>query len=144
MHTGLLEEYKCVQYVVKWGEMENLLLYFLARLMSQSRATSVSVLAMQPSFSCVGKLRFFYLVPLYAIYFCYCLFLIAKFTNSFINGVIRGQFRKHVEKTPEDFFLRINHILKEGSEICWNRIKKFPCSSVPYKPEGSVFLMVTT
>nr|XP_048328212.1 S-alkyl-thiohydroximate lyase SUR1-like isoform X1 [Ziziphus jujuba var. spinosa] len=55
-----------------------------------------------------------------------------------ILPAMRGQFRKRVEKTPEDFFLRINHILKEGSEICWNRIKKFPCSSVPYKPEGEV------
>uniref|UniRef100_A0A5B7AZY5 Putative tyrosine aminotransferase-like n=1 Tax=Davidia involucrata TaxID=16924 RepID=A0A5B7AZY5_DAVIN len=55
---------------------------------------------------------------------------------------IQGAVPQILEKTEDDFFLKIVNILREAAEICYDRIKEIPCITCPSKPEGSMFVMV--
>lgn len=55
---------------------------------------------------------------------------------------IQGAIPQILEKTKEDFFSNITNILREASDICYNKIKDIPCIICPHKPEGSMFVMV--
>ncbi|KAJ8749186.1 hypothetical protein K2173_018657 [Erythroxylum novogranatense] len=56
---------------------------------------------------------------------------------TFIQGAIPGI----LENTKDDFFSKINGILREAADMCYDRIGSIPCVSCPRKPEGSMFLM---
>ncbi|KAI5661724.1 hypothetical protein M9H77_21047 [Catharanthus roseus] len=47
-----------------------------------------------------------------------------------------------IEQTKEAFFSKTINMLKQGSDICYEMIKEIPCISCPYKPEGSMSMMV--
>ncbi|KAF8391313.1 hypothetical protein HHK36_023617 [Tetracentron sinense] len=55
---------------------------------------------------------------------------------------IQGAVPHILEKTKEDFFMKIIKILRQASDICYERIKEIPCITCPHKPEGSMFVMV--
>eukprot|EP00258_Populus_trichocarpa_P051467 XP_024467486.1 probable aminotransferase TAT2 isoform X1 [Populus trichocarpa] len=57
---------------------------------------------------------------------------------TFIQAAVPGI----LELTDEVFFKRTINILKQSSDICCDRIKEIPCISCPYKPEGSMALMM--
>uniref|UniRef100_A0A2C9USX8 Aminotransferase class I/classII large domain-containing protein n=1 Tax=Manihot esculenta TaxID=3983 RepID=A0A2C9USX8_MANES len=46
-----------------------------------------------------------------------------------------------LERTKEEFFLKIINITSEAADICYERIKEIPCISCPHKPDGSMFIM---
>lgn len=48
-----------------------------------------------------------------------------------------------IEQTKEAFFSKTINMLKQGSDICYEMIKEIPCISCPYKPEGSMSMMVS-
>ncbi|KAH0656373.1 hypothetical protein KY285_031255 [Solanum tuberosum] len=54
---------------------------------------------------------------------------------TFIQGAI-------LEKTKDDFFSKIENMLREDADICYDRIKDIPCITCPSKPQGSMFVMV--
>ncbi|KAA8526808.1 hypothetical protein F0562_008963 [Nyssa sinensis] len=47
-----------------------------------------------------------------------------------------------LKQTEEVFFMETINILKQTSDICWDRIKEIPCITCPHKPEGSMAVMV--
>ena len=47
-----------------------------------------------------------------------------------------------LENTNEDFFSKINGMLREAADICYTRVKEIPCIICPKKPEGSMSVMV--
>ncbi|CAL5414333.1 unnamed protein product [Camellia sinensis] len=47
-----------------------------------------------------------------------------------------------LQQTEDVFFTKTINILKQTSDICCERIKKIPCISCPYKPVGSMAVMV--
>lgn len=47
-----------------------------------------------------------------------------------------------IEQTDEVFFQQTINVLKNSSDICYRWIKEIPCISCPYKPEGSMAVMV--
>ncbi|EXB44618.1 putative aminotransferase TAT2 [Morus notabilis] len=55
---------------------------------------------------------------------------------------IQGAVPNIIAKTPEEYFSRTVHILKQASEICYSRIKEIPCLTFSCKPEGGMFVMV--
>ncbi|KAF3444081.1 hypothetical protein FNV43_RR13771 [Rhamnella rubrinervis] len=55
---------------------------------------------------------------------------------------IQGALPQILEKTKDDFFLKIVNTLREAAETCYNKIKEIPCITCPNKPEGSMFVMV--
>ncbi|KAJ4958985.1 hypothetical protein NE237_026096 [Protea cynaroides] len=55
---------------------------------------------------------------------------------------IQGAIPKIIEGTKEDFFKNINDILRQDSDICYERLKGIDCLTCPHKPEGSIFAMV--
>ncbi|OWM91069.1 hypothetical protein CDL15_Pgr023402 [Punica granatum] len=55
---------------------------------------------------------------------------------------IQGAVPQILEKTPDDFFSRTIDVLKQTADICYEMIKDIPCITGPYKPEGSMFVMV--
>ncbi|XP_050248357.1 nicotianamine aminotransferase 1-like [Quercus robur] len=55
---------------------------------------------------------------------------------------IQGAVPQILEKTGEDFFSKVIVILREAAHICYDRIMEIPCITCPYKPEGSMFVMV--
>ncbi|XP_031394447.1 nicotianamine aminotransferase 1-like isoform X1 [Punica granatum] len=55
---------------------------------------------------------------------------------------IQGAVPQILEKTPDDFFSRTIDVLKQTADICYEMIKDIPCITCPYKPEGSMFVMV--
>ncbi|PWA72763.1 tyrosine/nicotianamine aminotransferase, Pyridoxal phosphate-dependent transferase [Artemisia annua] len=56
--------------------------------------------------------------------------------------VIQAAVPHILENTPESFFLNINKILKEASDLFYERLKDIPFVTCPHKPEGSMFAMV--
>ncbi|KAJ4808254.1 Tyrosine transaminase family protein [Rhynchospora pubera] len=61
-----------------------------------------------------------------------------------INPVtfIQGAIPQIIEKTKDDFFNNIIHVLRGAAELCYNKIKDIKCITCPHKPEGSMFVMV--
>ncbi|XP_043805319.1 nicotianamine aminotransferase 1 [Manihot esculenta] len=59
-------------------------------------------------------------------------------TTTFIQAAIP----EILERTKEEFFLKIINITSEAADICYERIKEIPCISCPHKPDGSMFIMV--
>ncbi|KAJ6417136.1 hypothetical protein OIU84_002939 [Salix udensis] len=57
---------------------------------------------------------------------------------TFIQAAVPGI----LELTDEVFFKKTINILKESSDICFDRLKEIPCISCPYKPEGSMAMMM--
>ncbi|PHT76686.1 Tyrosine aminotransferase [Capsicum annuum] len=55
---------------------------------------------------------------------------------------IQGAIPQILQKTKDDFFSKIVNMLREGADICYDRIKDVPCITCPSKPEGSMFVMV--
>ncbi|XP_010260307.1 PREDICTED: probable aminotransferase TAT2 isoform X2 [Nelumbo nucifera] len=55
---------------------------------------------------------------------------------------IQGALPQILEKTNKDFFRKIINILRQSSDICYEKIKEIDCITCPQKPEGSMFLMV--
>ncbi|CAK9314753.1 unnamed protein product [Citrullus colocynthis] len=47
-----------------------------------------------------------------------------------------------LETTKEDFFSRINSMLREAADTCYEGVNEIPCISCHKKPEGSMFLIV--
>ncbi|OAY54832.1 probable aminotransferase TAT2 [Manihot esculenta] len=47
-----------------------------------------------------------------------------------------------LEQTDEAFFKRTINILKQASEICYDRTKEIPCITCPHKPQGSMAVMM--
>ncbi|KAJ4788728.1 Tyrosine aminotransferase [Rhynchospora pubera] len=55
---------------------------------------------------------------------------------------IQGAVPQIIEKTTDDFFNNIIHVLRDAAELCYNIIKDIKCITCPHKPEGSMFVMV--
>ncbi|XP_059659811.1 nicotianamine aminotransferase 1-like [Cornus florida] len=55
---------------------------------------------------------------------------------------VQGAVPQILEKTTEDFFVKTINLLREAARISYDRLKEIPCIICPYKPEGSMFLMV--
>ncbi|KAK3446084.1 hypothetical protein EUGRSUZ_A01840 [Eucalyptus grandis] len=47
-----------------------------------------------------------------------------------------------LERTNEEFFLKVLRMLREGADICYDKIQEIPCLACPKRPEGSMFAMV--
>ncbi|KAL4573141.1 hypothetical protein LXL04_019938 [Taraxacum kok-saghyz] len=57
--------------------------------------------------------------------------------------VIQGAIPYILKNTPDSFFLNINKILKEASDMFYERLKEIiPYIACPHKPEGSMFAML--
>ena len=59
-----------------------------------------------------------------------------------LGFVYQGAIPQITEKTTDDFFSDIISILRETSDICFERIEDIACITCPHKPEGSMFAMV--
>ncbi|KAA8523939.1 hypothetical protein F0562_010362 [Nyssa sinensis] len=55
---------------------------------------------------------------------------------------IQAAVPRILEQTQVSFFMKTINILKQTSDICCDRIKEIPCITYPYKPEGSMVVMV--
>ncbi|KAK9285120.1 hypothetical protein L1049_024305 [Liquidambar formosana] len=55
---------------------------------------------------------------------------------------IQGAVPQILAKTNEEFFSRIISVLRQASDICYDRVKEVSCITCPHKPEGSMFVMV--
>jgi tyrosine aminotransferase len=58
--------------------------------------------------------------------------------------LFQGAIAQILENTKDDFFSKILNIIREAADICYDRIKEIPCLTCPYKPEGSMSVMVKT
>nr|GEV24468.1 tyrosine/nicotianamine aminotransferase, pyridoxal phosphate-dependent transferase [Tanacetum cinerariifolium] len=56
--------------------------------------------------------------------------------------VIQGAVSRIIENTPDSFFMNINKLLGEASDILYKNLKEIPHVDCPHKPEGSMFAMV--
>lgn len=55
---------------------------------------------------------------------------------------IQAAVPRILQQTDEAFFADTINTLKQSSDICYEKIKEVPCITCPYKPEGSMALMV--
>ncbi|GMY39508.1 nicotianamine aminotransferase 1-like [Fagus crenata] len=55
---------------------------------------------------------------------------------------MQGALTQILKHTKEDFFSKIINILREASDILYDRINEIPCLICPHKPEGSMVAMV--
>ncbi|KAL2472689.1 putative aminotransferase TAT2 [Forsythia ovata] len=55
---------------------------------------------------------------------------------------IQGAVPTIIEQTQEAFFRKTINMLTQTSDICFEKIKEIQCLSCPYKPEGSMTVMV--
>ncbi|XP_054811697.1 S-alkyl-thiohydroximate lyase SUR1-like [Prosopis cineraria] len=55
---------------------------------------------------------------------------------------LQGAFPEMIEKTKEEFFCKILKNLRVNVDICYDKIKGIPYLICPYKPEGSMFMLV--
>lgn len=49
---------------------------------------------------------------------------------------------KILKGIPEDFYAGTLNLLRKAVDVCYDRLKEIPCLTCPYKPEGSMFVMV--
>ncbi|CAN1851590.1 Nicotianamine aminotransferase 1 [Linum perenne] len=47
-----------------------------------------------------------------------------------------------LKNTKDSFFERINVLLREAVDLCYERLQDVPCITCPKKPEGAMFAMV--
>ncbi|CAN1193890.1 Nicotianamine aminotransferase 1 [Linum perenne] len=47
-----------------------------------------------------------------------------------------------LKNTKDSFFERINGLLREAVDLCYDRLQDVPCITCPKKPEGAMFAMV--
>uniref|UniRef100_A0A7N0ZY60 Aminotransferase class I/classII large domain-containing protein n=1 Tax=Kalanchoe fedtschenkoi TaxID=63787 RepID=A0A7N0ZY60_KALFE len=60
------------------------------------------------------------------------------------NGIFEetgGALPQILEKTDEEFFSKTKNLLRENSNLCYDRIQEIPCMTCPHKPEASMFVM---
>ncbi|XP_015059661.1 probable aminotransferase TAT2 isoform X1 [Solanum pennellii] len=55
---------------------------------------------------------------------------------------IQAAVPKIIENTKEDFFKNTLQMLKKNSDICYEKTLEIPCLNCPYKPQGSMVVMV--
>lgn len=55
---------------------------------------------------------------------------------------IQGALPQILESTKEDFYQKIIGIVRESADLSYAKIKQIPSFTCPYKPEGSMFVMV--
>ncbi|KAF8043337.1 hypothetical protein BT93_A1622 [Corymbia citriodora subsp. variegata] len=55
---------------------------------------------------------------------------------------IQGAVPHILEKTDDDFFLKVICILRENADICYEKIQEIPCITCLKKPEGGMSAMV--
>ncbi|XP_058095809.1 tyrosine aminotransferase-like [Magnolia sinica] len=55
---------------------------------------------------------------------------------------VQGAIPEILGKTGDDFFKKTTSMLRQTADICYDRIKEIDCVTCPYKPEGSMFVMV--
>ncbi|GMP53009.1 hypothetical protein CsSME_00018615 [Camellia sinensis var. sinensis] len=55
---------------------------------------------------------------------------------------IQAAVPRILQQTEDVFFTKTINILKQTSDICCERIKEIPCISCPYKPVGSMAVMM--
>ncbi|XP_050206656.1 nicotianamine aminotransferase 1-like [Mercurialis annua] len=67
--------------------------------------------------------------------------------SSFLNissdpaTFIQGAIPQILTNTKKDFFSRINNLLRETADLCYDKLQDIPCITCPTKPKGSMFLM---
>ncbi|XP_023532401.1 tyrosine aminotransferase-like [Cucurbita pepo subsp. pepo] len=55
---------------------------------------------------------------------------------------IQAAIPQILETTKDDFFSRINYMLREAVDTCYEGVQEIPCITCPKKPEGSMFMIV--
>ncbi|KAL9246958.1 hypothetical protein vseg_020436 [Gypsophila vaccaria] len=55
---------------------------------------------------------------------------------------IQAALPKILKWTSESFFTKIIDILQHDANICYEKLKEIPAITCPYKPDGSMFIMV--
>ncbi|XP_052178831.1 probable aminotransferase TAT2 [Diospyros lotus] len=55
---------------------------------------------------------------------------------------VQGAVPHILEKTTEDFFLKIRNMLREAANICYDKLKEIPCVTCPHRPEGAMSTIV--
>ncbi|KAJ4958226.1 hypothetical protein NE237_025337 [Protea cynaroides] len=55
---------------------------------------------------------------------------------------VQGAIPYILGKTNKDFYRNIISVLKQNSEVCYNKINEMPCITYPHKSEGSLYAMV--
>ncbi|CAH9103439.1 unnamed protein product [Cuscuta europaea] len=55
---------------------------------------------------------------------------------------IQAALPKILLETEEEFFSNCLHLLRQGADFLFERMKEIPCITCPQKPEGAVFIMV--
>ncbi|XP_054810832.1 S-alkyl-thiohydroximate lyase SUR1-like [Prosopis cineraria] len=67
---------------------------------------------------------------------------LCKILTSDSATILQGAIPHIIEKTKEEFFSKILNILRVTADTCYDKIKEIPCLICPYKPEGSMFMLV--
>ncbi|KAK4255536.1 hypothetical protein QN277_008524 [Acacia crassicarpa] len=64
--------------------------------------------------------------------------------TSDVATFLQGAIPEMIEKTKEyeEFHSKIIKILRDTADICYAKIKDIPCFYCPYKPQGSMFMLV--
>ncbi|KAI9086667.1 hypothetical protein K1719_031261 [Acacia pycnantha] len=64
--------------------------------------------------------------------------------TSDVATFLQGAIPEMIEKTKEyeEFHSKIIKILRDTADICYAKIKDIPCLYCPYKPQGSMFMVV--
>uniref|UniRef100_A0A0A9AKE9 Aminotransferase class I/classII large domain-containing protein n=1 Tax=Arundo donax TaxID=35708 RepID=A0A0A9AKE9_ARUDO len=57
-------------------------------------------------------------------------------------AIVQGAIPQIIANTDEAFFANGMNIMREASEICYEKLKAIDCITCPHKPEGSMFVMV--
>ncbi|KAK9716150.1 hypothetical protein RND81_06G214100 [Saponaria officinalis] len=55
---------------------------------------------------------------------------------------LQAALPKILKWTSEDFFTKITNILQHDANICYEKLQEIPVITCPYKPDGSMFMMV--
>lgn len=58
--------------------------------------------------------------------------------------VPKGAIPDILRKTKEEYFSKTIDVLREAADTCYNKIKEITFFDCPHKPEGSMFLMVSS
>lgn len=57
--------------------------------------------------------------------------------------MFQGAVPQIIERTSDDFFMKIVNIVRQTAYLCYDKIMEIPCIMCPHKPEASLFLMVS-
>lgn len=55
--------------------------------------------------------------------------------------ILEGAITRILVETPEDFYSNTINLLRKAADICYTGLREIRCFT-PYKPHGSMFLMV--